>query len=76
MVVERCVDRGRVDRDIRVGSSMRCHALGRGEQAGELDVRWRRRRLTRSTAATAELAVASIGSTMITGRSAMSVGTL
>ena len=33
-------------------------------------------RFTRSTAATAELAVASIGSTMITGRSAMSAGTL
>ena len=43
MIVERRVHRGRVDRDVRMRRVDACDALGRREQAGELDVPGARR---------------------------------
>ena len=75
LLVEALVDRGGEDRHVRVDAVQLRDALGRGEQADELDLLGAAL-LEPLIAATAELPVASIGSTTITRRSRMSSGTL
>ena len=75
VVVELEVNGGGEDRHIGVLGPQGRDAFGRGDQADILQGA-RPRTLRRWSAAIAELAVASIGSTTITSRSGMSSGTL
>jgi hypothetical protein len=72
VVVEVAVDRRRPDADLRVRGMEALDALGRGTKRKSFAPR----SFSRSTAAVAEFAVASMGSSTMTMRSARSSGAL